>query len=71
MDITLTSKFKLGDTALRFNPGTKKLEKYLVRSIHFQVYEDRISVGYHSSGDFSYAPEEDLFASKEEFINQL
>ena len=71
MEIKITSKFKPGDTALRFNESTNKLDEYLIKSIHVQVREGKISIGYHSNESFSYVPENNLFASKEEFINQL
>ena len=71
MELSINSKFKPGDTALRFNPSTNKLEEYCVKSLFIQVFEEYTAIGYNSTGDFSYMSEKDLFASKEEFINQL
>lgn len=71
MEINIKTKFNVGDTALRFNPSTNKLEEYAVNSIHIQVIGGKTSIGYHTKECYSYTLETDLFASKEEFIAQL
>lgn len=71
MEIKITSKFNVGDTAYKFNPETSKLEEFHIKSISVHIHENMQTFGYHSDERMSYTPERYLFASKEEFINQL
>lgn len=72
MDITIKTKFNPGDTALRFNPGTNKLEEFHIRSAYIYIGADGIpSIGYFTEDSYQNTLEKDLFKSKEEFINKL
>lgn len=71
MEISLKTKFNVGDTAFKYNPSTHKMEEYLVQSISIQVTNGQTFVGYHTKDSYSFTSEADLFASKEEFIAQL
>lgn len=71
MEIKITSKFNVGDTAYKFNTETNKLEEFHIKSISVHIYENMQAFGYHSEEPMSYTAERYLFASKEEFINQL
>lgn len=71
MEIKIKTKFNVGDTALRFNPSTNKLEEFVVNNITVQVYSEGTYIGYHTKDSYTYTKEADLFASKEEFIAQL
>ena len=71
MDIKLKTRFNVGDTAKKFNASTNKLEDFLVHSITVQVIGETTTIGYHTKESYSYTEEKNLFASKQEFINQL
>ena len=72
MDITIKTKFNPGDTALKFNPGTNKLEEFHVKNVYIIIGTDGTpSIGYFTEDSYHNTPEKDLFSSKEEFINQL
>lgn len=72
MEISIKTKFNPGDTAYRFNPSTNKLEEYHVKKVYIiTTSEETLSIGYFTDDSYDNTPEKDLFASKEEFINQL
>lgn len=70
MEVTIKTRWNIGDTAYRFNESTMKLEEFTIKSICASLSpEGDHFINYFSeTGD---APEYKLFASKEEFINNL
>ena len=70
MEITFKTKFDLGDKAFYYSPSTRRIEEFNVEKIHFVVDGEETIITY-SSGSFDFKDEEDLFRSKEEFIDSL
>lgn len=73
MKIEATTRFNPGQTVLKFNATSMKLEVFTVSSISISVSEnntDEISVSYFDKNN-KYAPESSLFESKEDFIDLL
>ena len=73
MKIEVTTRFNPGQTALKFNSTSMKLEEFTVSSISVSVSEnntDEISISYFDKNN-KYAQESSLFESKEDFIDHL
>ena len=71
MLINITTKFSKGDKALKFNPSTNKLEEFVIEAVNVLVKDGKFAVSYRNENIMSYIAENQLFASKEEFIAQL
>ena len=70
MEISLKAKYNVGDSLLYYSTVTSKLEEFKVRYVNFNVYADKTEIFYFNEIG-SCKLESNLFASKEEFINQL
>jgi hypothetical protein len=68
-EITFKTKFELGDTALHYNSKTHKLEEFVIEKISYDICKDNIFLMYSNGSIFLF--EEQLFRSKQEFVESL
>jgi hypothetical protein len=53
-EITFKTKFELGDTALRYNPKTHKLEEFVIEKISYDICKDNIFLMYSNGSIFLF-----------------
>lgn len=70
MEINVKAKYNVGDTLLYYSPITSKLEEFEVSYVSVNAYADNTEVFYFNEIGCCKL-EQNLFPSKEEFINNL
>lgn len=71
MEVTVKTRWNIGDTVYRFNESEMKMEDFTIKSICVSLDpEGNHFINYFNEKSKS-EQESRLFASKEEFINKL
>ena len=70
MEITLKTKYSVGDVLWRYNAVISKLEEFKVSFVNVNAYSNKTDVFYFNESG-SCSQEQYLFTSKQEFIDQL
>lgn len=71
MEVKVLTKYDVGEKVYRLNECTNKLEEFVIQKVWLCVCKDNIAISY-SNGNYNLiTPENRLYKSKEEFIQQL
>lgn len=71
MEMTITTKFNIGQKVVAFDSTTLKLKDFEISEIHFYADLKKTSTWYRDGKTRDIFKEADIFVSREEFINQL
>lgn len=70
-EITIKTKFDLGQSAVAFNSSTNKLQDIEISSISFNTDGITSNIWYIDKATSKLFMEKDVYTSREEFIEQL
>lgn len=70
-EIKFTTKFELGQKAVAFNFTKRKLLEIEITEIHFNTDGINTSIWYKDGKTHSIYKEDDIYTSRDEFIEKL